>query len=141
MFFQGKEALHGSKMGLGLGLAVAKILVDLHDGIIEAHSAGRRQGAEFIVRLPLVAHMPTASQPEARRVLVVDDNQDHRELLAQLLRGRDYEVIEAHDAHEALQLTSSQSPTLVLSTSVSPTWMDMNSHAGCARYQQLVMPA
>jgi CheY-like chemotaxis protein len=48
--------------------------------------------------------------PQARRVLVVDDNPDHRALLAELLRGRGYKVIEAQDASETLHLISDQKP-------------------------------
>ena len=97
-------------MGLGVGLAVAKVLVELHDGKIEAHSEGEGKGAEFTVRLPMLADMTKASQPSARKVLVVDDNPDHLALLAELLRDRGYDVIEAHDATEALRVISNQKP-------------------------------
>jgi CheY-like chemotaxis protein len=60
------------------------------------------------VRLPLAENMPETS--EVKRVLVVDDNPDHRELLAELLRDRGYEVIAASDASEALRLISEQKP-------------------------------
>ena len=59
------------------------------------------------LRLPLIEE---TGVPQGRRVLVVDDNPDHRALLAELLRGRGYEVIEAQDASEALQLISGQKP-------------------------------
>ena len=107
MFFQANEPPKGAKTGLGVGLAVAKVLVDLHGGTIEAHSEGEGKGAEFTIRLPLIAE---TGVPQGRRVLVVDDNPDHRALLAELLRGRGYEVIEAQDASEALQLISGQKP-------------------------------
>jgi CheY-like chemotaxis protein len=107
MFFQANEPPKEAKTGLGVGLAVAKVLVDLHGGTIEAHSEGAGQGAEFTIRLPLIAETGVS---QGRRVLVVDDNPDHRALLAELLRGRGYEVIEAQDASEALQLISGQKP-------------------------------
>src|SRR5271170_153168 len=98
MFFQTSEPPAGAKTGLGVGLAVAKVLVELHGGTIEAHSEGEGTGAEFIIRLPIVANATETSQPKARKVLVVDDNPDHLGLLAELLRGPGYEVIEAQDA-------------------------------------------
>ena len=81
-----------------MGLAVAKVLVELHGGTIEARSEGEGKGAEFMVVLPMVANIAEHSPPPARRILVVDDNPDHLALLAELLRGRGYDVIEANDA-------------------------------------------
>ena len=107
MFFQINEPPKGTKTGLGVGLAVVKVLVDLHGGTIEAHSEGEGKGSEFTIRLPLIAE---TGVPQGRRVLVVDDNPDHRALLAELLRGRGYEVIEAQNASEALNLISNQKP-------------------------------
>jgi signal transduction histidine kinase/CheY-like chemotaxis protein len=104
MFFQTNEPAKTVNTGLGVGLALVKVLVELHGGTVEAHSEGKGKGAEFTVRLP----MPETSRPQARRVLVVDDNPDHLELLADLLRSRGYEVIEAHDASEALLFISGQ---------------------------------
>jgi signal transduction histidine kinase/CheY-like chemotaxis protein len=110
MFFQTNEPPKGAKTGLGVGLAVAKVLVELHDGTIEVRSEGEGRGAEFRVVLPMVAGIAEPSPPPARRILVVDDNPDHLALLAELLRGRGYDVIEANDASEALRLVSDRKP-------------------------------
>jgi signal transduction histidine kinase len=110
MFFQTTEPPTGVKSGLGVGLAVAKVLAELHGGTIEARSEGPGKGAEFIMRLPTTVAIAEAAASPARKVLVVDDNPDHRELLAELLRMRGYEVIEAHDASLALSLISDQKP-------------------------------
>jgi signal transduction histidine kinase len=110
MFFQTTAPPTGVKSGLGVGLAVAKVLAELHSGTIEARSEGSGKGSEFIVRLPTSAAVADTAEAPTRRVLVVDDNPDHRELLAELLRMRGYEVIEAHDAIAALGLISDQKP-------------------------------
>ena len=87
--------------------SVLRYLGDRAPGTIEAHSEGEGKGAEFTIRLPLIAE--TGVQ-RGKTLLVVDDNPDHRALLAELLRRRGYEVIEAQDASEALQLISGQTP-------------------------------
>ena len=102
--------------GLGLGLALVKSLVELHGGRVEARSAGRELGAEFIVRLPLAAapaETPVATPavnatPARSRVLVVDDNQDAARTLGALLvaQGHDVNVyFNAHDALDAAHVT------------------------------------
>jgi signal transduction histidine kinase/CheY-like chemotaxis protein len=108
MFFQTNEPAKTVKTGLGVGLALVKVLVELHGGTVNAHSEGEGKGAEFTVRLPMAATMPERSRPQTRRVLVVDDSPDQLELLADLLRSRGYEVVEARDAHEALLRISGQ---------------------------------
>lgn len=92
-----------------MGLALAKALVDMHGGSIEGHSEGVGKGAEFIIKLPLTTGMAEqSSSSEARKVLVVDDNPDHVEILADLLERRGYEVVKASDASEALRHNRTQ---------------------------------
>jgi signal transduction histidine kinase len=109
--------------GLGIGLSLAKRLVELHGGAIEARSAGHGQGSEFIVRLPLApqVHEP-AVEPETKsgedlwgkRILVVDDSRDAAEMLASLLELMGNEVRVAYDGEEAVQIALAYRPHLIL---------------------------
>jgi signal transduction histidine kinase/ActR/RegA family two-component response regulator len=111
-FVQGEQALQRAEGGLGLGLAIAQSLVQLHHGSIGAESDGPGRGSRFIVTLPLAADevaLP-ASDPampgsggRAARVLLVDDNVDAVEALAELLRMEGYEVVSADSAESALE--------------------------------------
>ena len=124
MFTQG-DTTPGAQphAGLGIGLALVKILAELHGGTITASSAGRDQGSEFVLRLPIVSrkHAPereptrSAAAPHAKaRVLVVDDNQDAAETLGMLLHTLGHDVVIAHDGHTALGKASVHHPDVVL---------------------------
>jgi signal transduction histidine kinase/ActR/RegA family two-component response regulator len=112
-----QDALRG---GLGLGLAIVKNLVERHQGTISVQSGGRGQGAAFTVDLPTVAQAeppavetvpPDGSLARAGlRVLVVDDNVDIAELLAEALAGEGFQTAVAHDARSALVRWRSFSP-------------------------------
>ena len=111
MFFQGKALLKQVNSGLGVGLALAKALVELHGGTIEARSEGENVGAEFLIRLPVPKDLPQVdSDLSNKSVLLVDDNPDQLAGLAELLRMRGYKVIEAGDGFEALRLASEFKP-------------------------------
>jgi len=123
MFVQVNHAPERSQGGLGIGLAVAKRLVELHGGSIEAKSAGSGTGSEFIVRLPVrsEAHgTVNASAPPAvvasqpRRVLVVDDNSDTATSLATLLRLAGHDTYTASEGHEALASAEMWQPDVIL---------------------------
>jgi CheY-like chemotaxis protein len=109
MFYQAETVSPPVKTGLGIGLALARVLVEMHEGSIEAYSAGEGQGAEFTVRLPLVS-FPAAEQTSTKRILLVDDNPDHLYLLAMALKLKGYEVVTAADAAEALHRAAEDRP-------------------------------
>jgi two-component system, chemotaxis family, CheB/CheR fusion protein len=105
----------GSEGGLGIGLALAKGIVDLHGGRIEAHSAGLKQGSEFVICLPRSLVVSAAvSAPERdgeaanptipRRILIADDNRDSAETMSMLLQLAGHEVHLAHTGTEALEI-------------------------------------
>jgi PAS domain S-box-containing protein len=121
-FVQGERTLARTEGGLGLGLALVKGLVELHGGSVGAASAGEGKGAEFMVRLPLAADgkrpseraTPEHRQPGGHRVLVVDDNADAAESLADLLRLRGHVVDVAYDGPGALAKLDADGPDTVL---------------------------
>jgi PAS domain S-box-containing protein len=123
MFSQVASSRDRSEGGLGIGLALAKGLVELHGGKIEARSAGVGQGSEFIVRLPLrTTSIPrhkqtphsTSARQVSRRVLIADDNRDAAESLAMLLRMEGHDVTVVHDGREALAAFSAVQPEVAL---------------------------
>ncbi len=125
LFSQAEDPRDGQG-GLGIGLALVRELVALHDGSVEASSAGVGQGAEFAVRLPLArtlgAELPerpavrSSARParRMRRVLVVDDNRDSAESFAALLGMLGHEVDQAYDGPAALETARTRFPDLVL---------------------------
>lgn len=125
MFMQAEVAIQRSGTGLGIGLALVKNLVELHGGTVEAHSAGVGHGSEFVVRLPITHEAPQQLRPitppheklatmTARRVLVVDDNQDAAESLAIFLRLTGHDTHMAHDGLEAVEKAEQLSPDVIL---------------------------
>jgi CheY-like chemotaxis protein len=120
---QGDKSLDRSQGGLGIGLTLARRLVELHGGTIEAASEGPGQGSVFTLRLPILPAEPTAvppsqlpagaSPPPHRRVLVVDDNLDAATSLAMVLRLEGHEVSLAHDGPTALAVIALHRPEVV----------------------------
>ncbi|HEX4325167.1 MAG TPA: response regulator [Burkholderiales bacterium] len=125
LFTQGDQTLDRSEGGLGIGLTLVKHLVELHGGRIEALSAGRGQGAEFVMFLPEVSVAPAAA-PEAvvrhaeisardlLRVMVVDDVAASSESLCKLLELEGHRVAVAGDGLGALELASTFRPDVIV---------------------------
>jgi signal transduction histidine kinase len=117
VFVQGK-VVNRAKGGLGIGLAVVKSLVEQHGGSVAVRSPGAQQGSTFTVRMPLAAApaAPAGTQAiedaslDGLRVLVVEDNQDLREMMCALLESRGCVVSSAADGHGAIALAGSCLP-------------------------------
>jgi PAS domain S-box-containing protein len=123
MFSQVKSTRDRSEGGLGIGLALAKGLIGLHGGEIEARSAGLDLGSEFRIRLPrpdstverppspvLAAAVPIIS----RRILIADDNRDAAESLSLLLQIEGHEVQVVHDGLKAVVALADFRPEVAL---------------------------
>jgi len=124
MFMQVDTSLERTRNGLGIGLTLAKNIVELHGGTIQVHSAGEGQGSEFVVRLPIMVEAPQSLPPEptisepkntpSRRILVVDDNKDSAESLTILLSLVGNETQTAFDGLEAMESAATFKPELIL---------------------------
>jgi signal transduction histidine kinase/ActR/RegA family two-component response regulator len=139
MFAQAPPAMRRAQSGLGIGLSLAKGVIDLHGGRIEAHSAGAGEGSEFIVRLPRVnegAPAPLKSLPDttvARRLLVVDDLKDSADSLAVLLTTLGHEVHTAYDGATGLEAAANLRPEAIFLDIGMPV---MNGIEVCRRVRE-----
>jgi CheY-like chemotaxis protein/anti-sigma regulatory factor (Ser/Thr protein kinase) len=123
MFVQQPQTLERSRGGLGLGLSIVKRLVELHGGMVWAHSVGVGHGTELVVELPAAgeAERPQlAPEPlpigggAVRRILVVDDNDDAALSLKKALERLGYAVAIAHDGPAALRAAAVFEPEIAL---------------------------
>lgn len=122
-FEQGQRSITRKFGGLGLGLAISKSLVDSHGGRLEASSRGKNTGTTFQLALKAVAEERGAPASQSRaldqehklRILVVDDHDDTRRVLANLLRAKGHEVLTAMNVASALETLSRESIDVLLS--------------------------
>jgi CheY-like chemotaxis protein len=122
MFSQVKAAQDRSEGGLGIGLALAQGLVQLHGGTLEVRSEGLGKGCDFTVKLPRRtlndAEQASAAVPSGpsirRRILIADDNRDAADSLAMLLRIEGHDVTVVHDGRQAVAAIDSLRPEVAL---------------------------
>lgn len=142
MFAQLDTSLERSKAGLGIGLALAKRLVEMHGGRIEARSEGLGRGSEFEIVLPLQEDAELDDPEEVlaalqttklMRILVVDDNLDSAETLSLVLESMSHQVRVASGGLEALEIARVFRPNTVFLDIGMP---DMNGYEACRRLRQ-----
>lgn len=113
LFSQGDGIAASRQSGLGIGLALARSIVEMHGGTIAATSPGLGQGSVFHVELPGASTDPAASQPQPPWLLVVDDNRDAADSLADILRLLGWRVRTAYDGKAALEAARRDRPRMV----------------------------
>lgn len=126
LFAQAENAIGRAQGGMGIGLALVRNLMELHDGTVEAKSEGIGKGSEFLLRLPLasaderlafgmpaVAEAPLA-KVAPRKIAIVEDNADVRDLLRLKLKRLGHEVVIARDGVEGVQVVMAERPDLAL---------------------------
>lgn len=130
-FFQAQHSLTNRVGGLGLGLTICKAIAEAHGGTLSVASAGLGKGTTFRLELPTIAEprsglseltsdLATPARRENLRILLVEDHDDTRLVLARLLRRRGYDVEVARDAREARQLSGEKTFDLLISDIALP---------------------
>ena len=123
LFMQGETSIDRTEGGMGLGLTLVKKLVHLHRGTVRAYSRGPGNGSEFVVRLPCTAaaELPApkraiapAGRIEPRRILLIEDNQDIRDLLRIKLRQLGHDIEAAEDGPTGLEKLLTSPPDIAL---------------------------
>lgn len=125
LFAQAENAIGRAQGGMGIGLALVRNLVELHGGSVQAASDGVGKGSTFTVRLPLaketekpvVREQPVLidTEPAARRrIVIVEDNRDVRDLLRLRLKRLGHDVLDAPDGEEGLRVVLTEKPDLAL---------------------------
>ncbi len=127
-FRQGDSTTTRNHPGLGLGLSIAKQLVEAHKGSIRVESGGPGAGTAFIVTLPLAGHAEERPEPpkteeprlDGVRVLVVDDEQDSRELIGRALAGQGAKITLAENSQAAIEILEKSDIDVLLADIAMP---------------------
>jgi len=123
LFVQGERTLDRAQGGLGIGLTLVRRLVALHGGSVSAFSEGPGRGSVFTVRLPKIARPQSTApacasdrgySPRRRRVLIVEDNRDAREMFRMMLEIFGHEVLEAEEGLSGLALLKTGRPDVAV---------------------------
>jgi len=124
LFVQGERSPARSEGGLGIGLTLVKRLVEMHGGSVNAMSAGPGRGSRFTVRLPVAATpqprtdcqtgVTLRTNAAGRRIVVVEDNADVRDVLRMLLQLDGHEVFEAEDGYTGLKVVLDVRPDVAI---------------------------
>jgi two-component system CheB/CheR fusion protein len=121
LFVQGQTGLHRRNAGLGIGLTLVKQLVDLHGGQIDVASAGPGRGSVFSLRFPRIEPVRRAAAEAAprtasvhRRILIIEDDTDARQMLRYLLELSGHEVHDAEEGIKGLELGLALRPDVVI---------------------------
>lgn len=140
LFVQAERSSDRTSGGLGLGLALVKSMIDLHQGTVTCESPGIGKGSTFVISLPAqdrtdratpdsaVTPAALAGQAYSLRIMVVDDNIDAAAMLAMLLESSGHQVVVEHDAHSAIA-RARQSPPQVCLLDIGLPEMDGNALA------------
>ncbi|MES2758940.1 MAG: response regulator [Pseudomonadota bacterium] len=121
VFVQGSISIDRSQGGLGIGLSLVRRLVELHGGSVSAHSDGPGSGSTFVIRLPRAAAGSSAAPRNTTgidsgkpTVLLIEDNEDGREMMATMLGAYGYSVQQAADGLQGVQMAHAGAPDVAL---------------------------